>query len=200
MKVDLHCHSRYSWDSFLEPKLMIKRAKEIGIDGICFTEHYSFNASCPVDNIETPDGFYIFRGVEISTAKGDILAYGVKDDSWNIWGKDRDLDPYEVIKNVHKAGGICVAAHPFRGPESLEDKIFELNEIDAVEISNGCNDEEANQKAANASSIMNLPEIGGSDAHKYEIIGKAYTVFEKDVKNIEELVAEIKAKRCKAKG
>jgi len=39
MKIDLHCHSKYSQDNYLEPEEVIEQAIKMNLDGVCFTEH-----------------------------------------------------------------------------------------------------------------------------------------------------------------
>ena len=41
MKVDLHIHSKYSWDSETEIITYIKKAEEIGFGAICVADHNS---------------------------------------------------------------------------------------------------------------------------------------------------------------
>jgi predicted metal-dependent phosphoesterase TrpH len=84
MIIDLHCHTKYSYDCYLEPLDLIKRARELKLDGICITEHYSYALSRYAANIGQSENFLILRGLEISTNMGHLLIYGVKDDSWNI--------------------------------------------------------------------------------------------------------------------
>ena len=67
MKIDLHCHSKYSHDNYLDPREVIAEALAKDLDGVCFTEHYFFEASKPVENLEVPDGFYVFGNVWINT-------------------------------------------------------------------------------------------------------------------------------------
>ncbi|MBE9541532.1 MAG: PHP domain-containing protein, partial [Proteobacteria bacterium] len=78
MRIDLHCHTKYSYDCYLEPVDLIKRAKELNLGGICITEHNSFTLSRHVTNTDKADGFLILRGLEISTNMGHLLVYGVK--------------------------------------------------------------------------------------------------------------------------
>lgn len=47
---DTHLHSSFSADSTAEPRAQIERAIELGLDGICFTDH------CDYDYPENPDG------------------------------------------------------------------------------------------------------------------------------------------------
>jgi hypothetical protein len=196
MKIDLHCHSKYSLDTYFEPETLIEQAIKMNLDGVCFTEHYSVKASWPVEKIKVPKGFYIFRGIEISTGSGHLLAYGLKDDSWNIWSRNNYLNVIDIIKSVHDQGGICVPAHPFRGWESLGEEVFRINGFDAIETHNGRNVEEENQKAIQAARQKRLPSIGGSDCHHTEEVGKAFTVFNNPVHTIDELIEEIKKGNC----
>ena len=43
-KIDLHVHSKNSGDNNADPEESIERAIEQGLDGIAFTEHYSFGS------------------------------------------------------------------------------------------------------------------------------------------------------------
>ena len=158
MRIDLHCHSKYSHDNYFEPRLLIREAIEKKLDGVCFTEHYSFDASLPVEQITVPDGFYVFRGVEISTNMGHLLVYGLEDDTWNVWSRDNYLDCMEVMERVFALGGICIPAHPFRGQDSFGDKISDIYGWNAIETHNGLNTYEANRKAINWNGSVAIPQ------------------------------------------
>jgi predicted metal-dependent phosphoesterase TrpH len=196
MKIDLHCHTKYSLDNDMEPEELIEQALRMGLDGICITEHFSVQASLPVEAVPVPDGFFVFRGVEISTDTGHLLAYGIRDDSWNIWNENLNLNVRDVIEQIHRLGGICAASHPFRGLDSFGAMALELNGLDAIETHNGRNTIEMNSQAMSCARIRNLPSIGGSDCHRKEHIGRVFTVFSNPVKTIADLVAEIQKGNC----
>jgi predicted metal-dependent phosphoesterase TrpH len=197
MKIDLHCHTKYSCDNDLEPSDLIEQAVCMGLDGICITEHFSVEASRPVEDIAVPDGFLVFRGVEISTDIGHLLAFGLKSDSWNIWNADLYLDAREVIDRIHGLGGICAPSHPFRGWDSFGAMVLEIEGLDAVETHNGGNTLEMNVQAMSCARMRNLPSIGGSDSHRKEQIGRAYTVFSNPIQTMDDLVSEIKKGNCR---
>jgi predicted metal-dependent phosphoesterase TrpH len=197
MILDLHCHSKYSRDNHLEPEDLIERSIKLGLDGICLTEHYSFESSWPVTRLKIPDGFLLLRGVEVSTDCGHLLVYGVQDDSWNQWGNDRHLPLTKVVETVHRHGGICVPAHPFRGWESLGEKVFTLDGFDAIETHNGNNAPHQNLQAILASRKLGLPSIGGSDCHHLDRVGIAYTEFSATIADMADLVREVKAGNCR---
>ena len=197
MRIDLHCHSKYSADNFLEPEELIEQAIKRNLDGVCLTEHHSMIPLWPLERIRIPEGFYVFRGVEISTDHGHLLVYGLKDDSWNIWSSHTYLNASQVIENVHRLGGICVPAHPFRGWDSFGENVFKIDGIDAIETHNGLDLENMNQKAIHVARLRNLPSIGGSDCHQKAQVGRAFTEFKNSVHTIDELIEEIKKGNCK---
>jgi predicted metal-dependent phosphoesterase TrpH len=199
MLIDLHCHSKYSFDNHLDPEALIRRAMEMGLDGVCFTEHHSMNASGPIRRIKAPRGFVILRGVEISTDLGHLLVYGVKDDAWNRWGRSNCLNLSKVVQSVHLLGGICVPAHPFRGWESLGERVYSLPDFDALETCNGANSSQLNDLAALAAIKLGLPSIGGSDCHSVEQVGRAFTLFGKKIRGMTDLIREIKAGNCEGR-
>jgi len=105
MKIDLHIHSKYSYDSYLEPKTIIKIAKKRNLDGVAITDHSSLKGSKEAKKIA--DDFLIIESSEIKTSTGEILAYGIQE----------EIKPkqsiYETIDKIHEQDGIAVAPHPF---------------------------------------------------------------------------------------
>jgi predicted metal-dependent phosphoesterase TrpH len=199
MWIDTHCHTKYSYDNWLEPLALIRRAKELGLDGVVITEHYSYEESAPAEKIARDEGILLLRGVEISTDKGHLLAYGIEDDSWNIWGRDNWLSLPAVIERILDLGGICVPAHPFRemGACSLLEDLLDLVGIAAVETHNGNNQEADNDLAIKAAEHMALPSLGGSDCHKVAAVGKCATEFLQPVTDMASFMQAIRAGACR---
>jgi predicted metal-dependent phosphoesterase TrpH len=198
MWIDTHCHTRYSNDNWLEPVELIRRARALGLDAICVTEHDSVDASAVAARVARQEGFVVLRGVEISTDHGHLLAYGVQDDSWNVWGRDHYLPLQAVIERINSLGGICVPAHPYRniGAASFLERLLDVQGIAAVETHNGSNSEDDNELALAAADIMQLPGLGGSDCHKVEAVGRCATWFEHPVADIGGFVAAVRARLC----
>lgn len=198
MWIDCHCHTKYSYDNWLEPVDLIRRAKALGLDGVCITEHYSYEASRPVEQVARDEGFLVLRGVEIATDRGHMLAYGMQDDGWNIWGRDNYLPMNEVIEHINSIGGICVPAHPFRevGVASLLHGLLDLTGIAAVETHNGGNLDSDNDLAISAARHMALPALGGSDCHKTIAVGRCATKFSQTVTDMASFIAAVRAGAC----
>ena len=167
MWIDCHCHTKHSYDNWLEPLDLIRRAKAIGLDGVVITEHHSYEASAPVEAIGRDEGLLVLRGVEISTDQGHLLAYGIEDDSWNTWGRDTWLPLDGVIERILGLGGICVPAHPYRefGVCSLLDGLLDLQGIAAVETHNGGNIDSDNDLAVTATRHMALRGLAALIEH-----------------------------------
>lgn len=174
-RIDLHVHSKFSGDSNSEPEEIIERAIEIGLDGIAFTEHYSYEVSEPVEALrEKYKGeILILRGVEFSTKEGHCLVFG--------FNTDRYLQKYapalEVLRLVQSAGGVIIPSHPFRGVNSMANEIRNLKGLFAIEGYNGYNMHPYNMKAIELAEELGLSFTGGSDAHEPHEVGQCYTEF-----------------------
>jgi predicted metal-dependent phosphoesterase TrpH len=174
-KIDLHVHSKYSGDTDSEPEESVIRAVELGLSGIAFTEHYSFEASEPVEALKDKyrDAIMIFRGVEFSADEGHCLIFGAN--------TDRLLRPHtpieEVLKVVTKAGGVVIPSHPYRRGNSLGEMVRTLRGLCAIEGHNGANLSAFNEKALQTAQDLGIPFTGGSDAHEPGEVGSCFTEF-----------------------
>jgi len=174
-RIDLHVHSKYSGDTDAEPEEEINQAVGLKLQGIVFTEHYSYSASEHAEGLKEKyrDSILVLRGVEFSTAEGHCLVFGVDTDKLSIkYAPAKDL-----VRIVTLHGGVVVPSHPYRGGNSLGDGIRDLAGISAVEGYNGCNMHAFNVRAIEAARALGLPYTGGSDAHEANEIGSCYTEF-----------------------
>jgi len=150
-----------------------------GLHGLAFTEHYSYDASDFADGLrEKYKGkIMIFRGVEFSSADGHCLVFGVNTD--RLFIKNASME--EVIRVVNEKGGVVIPSHPFRGSNSVGEKIMQLKGICALEGHNGYSHYSQNAKAVKAAEELGLPFTGGSDAHEAKETGACYTAFSSEV-------------------
>jgi hypothetical protein len=156
------------------------------IGGLCITDHWHIR---PIKRLYLPER-KLFFGVEVSSDLGDILAYGI-----NML-PSRNLTPRQIIDFIHRQGGIAVCAHPFSNRHSaFGDKLYNYS-FDAIEI-NGAIGNQANKMAKEAARSLNLPIIGGSDAHSKKQLNTIATKFNKEIDSISDIIREIKNKNCK---
>ncbi len=178
-KIDLHVHSKYSGDTDSEPEETIIRAIESNLDGIAFTEHYSYEASEPVEKLREKyeNKIMIFRGVEFSAAEGHCLVFGVNTDSLSI----KNASVEDVILLVNEKGGAVIPSHPYRGGNSIGERIEHLEGLCAIEGHNGYSHYSQNVKAVRTAEELKMPYTGGSDAHVPKEVGACYTEFYNEV-------------------
>jgi hypothetical protein len=203
MHIDLHIHTApLSACSYIDPVELVQAAGRMKLDGICLTEHQVLWDPVEVDRLSREAGIKIFRGNEFTTNQGDVLVFGFYEDIKEL------MIIQELREAVKKAGGFMIAAHPFRGfktfgigqlqmtvEQAAKRKVFEF--VDAVEIGNGKLSQEENDMARKVAEKLSLPGTGGSDAHRVDEIATWVTVFEKDIQDENQLVAELHAGRFK---
>ena len=189
MIIDMHIHEQtYSFDSFMKLTDIVHRSKEIGLDGICITDHDSNHLKEYAKEISLAMDFPIFVGAEILTFEGDALAFGVD------LLPERKMYVHELIEYVHNQGGVVISAHPYRkNNRGMEDKIKTTKNLDGIEGLNGSTPVDLNLKAYDAALLQNIPVFGGSDAHRLERVGKYATKFPRKIQTMEELVGAIKS-------
>ncbi|MCK4717174.1 MAG: PHP domain-containing protein, partial [Thermoplasmata archaeon] len=71
-KADLHLHSKYSFDSFMEPRKILKLAKKRGLDLISITDHNSLRGSLDAKRYRKEFDIEVWLGEEVYSDMGDI--------------------------------------------------------------------------------------------------------------------------------
>jgi hypothetical protein len=142
----------------------------------------------------------IIDGEEITTRNGHYTALGLPAGTWIDWRyRAADGALARFVRDIHRAGGLAVAAHPLEpcvgcgwkfgytalDPGARTSGRREETAMDAVEVWNGpwSADDEAvvagwdNLLVAGARTGTWLPAVGGSDAHREpEVIGLPHNV------------------------
>ncbi|MEG2353578.1 MAG: PHP domain-containing protein [Clostridium sp.] len=193
MIVDLHLHENtFSSDSKMCLKDIVNNAKGKGIDAICITDHDSMGLREFAESYSKEIGFPIFVGVEYFSLQGDITAFGI--DSF----PSERISAQEFINFVRAQGGICFACHPFRNNNrGLGENLKTVKGLTGIEVLNGSTSMEANRKALEYCTELELMPIGASDAHWMEQIGKYATWIPDTVATLEDFVTTIKKGVCK---
>lgn len=202
MRVDLHVHtSPRSPCSSIDPVQLCEKAQDLGLDGICLTEHGLMWSQEEVKELERiSGGVRIFRGMEVTTNQGDVLVFGLSKDIRNV------IPIEELRKEVLEAGGFMAAAHPFRGfllfgvtqlqmsvEQASRRSLFQY--VDGLEIGNCKVTEPENEMARQVAQKLGLTGVAGSDAHRLEELGKWVTVFQKQIEDESELLQELRLGR-----
>ena len=175
----------------MKPIKILKIAKKRKLNGIAITDHNTIKGGLEANSLNKDKNFEVIIGAEIKTKVGEILGYYLKKEI-------KSRDPKQVIKEIHKQGGIAVIAHPFghgiiRKCAGIDIKY--LKGLNGVETHNARNMFHwENFYAELAAAKYKLAKTGGSDAHSYNEIGRGYTLFNGNLKSA------IKKKKTHADG
>ncbi len=187
--IDMHIHLKYRSSCSNLSMYDLYCNLSVSFNAVCITDHWKL---APLKYNPYQD-LKIFYGAEISCKLGDILAYGIK----YILPKKKNYDAENVIEFIHKQGGIAVCAHPYTNRhEGFGDYVYEY-EFEGIEI-NGSLDEKYHRLAEKAANSMDIPTLGGSDAHSIRQLNTFGTKFEKPINSIKDIVDAVKNKECKA--
>jgi predicted metal-dependent phosphoesterase TrpH len=201
MRVDLHIHTRpKSPCSVIDPSALLEEARRAGLDGVCLTEHQNRWSAGEVEELMQAGGIQVFQGNEITTNQGDILVFGYDREVRGV------VPIQDLRKEVEAAGGLMIAAHPFRGfllfgisqlqldlEQACKRSVFQ--HVDGLEIHNCKVTDPENDMARRVAERLGLLGVAGSDAHRLDEVGKCVTIFEREVRTEQELIEEIRAGR-----
>jgi predicted metal-dependent phosphoesterase TrpH len=186
---DFHIHSKFSYDSLLSPKRIVRIAEKRGLDGIAITDHDTIRGALEASKFN--NSIYVIIGSEIKTEIGDIIGLFLNEE---ITSKYFD----EVVKEIKSQDGLVVLPHPYKKIKNVSNEL--LSKVDLIEVLNGRLSPELNYKAQILARNNDIPIIGGSDAHISTSIGSVKTIFNsekhviQDVEDIKQLLLKGNAK------
>jgi len=149
--IDLHAHSSgISTCCKCDFREGIDRAKSAGLDGFVLTNHYTksyvekknyralaeeyLREYAAAKEYGDSVDFRVFFGIEVTAELYEgvhLLVYGIPPEFLSEHPQLCNDSQQELYREVHRAGGILVQAHPYRGKPRLMD----LEDLDGVEIS-----------------------------------------------------------------
>jgi hypothetical protein len=198
MKFDLHIHTRrHSPDSVIDPFALLRRARQVGLDGIVITEHDWLWTEPELRELRAAEpGLVILSGIEVSAREGHFLTYGVK----NPFAVPRGIPVRDLCHEVHRQGGVVVAAHPFRWGQPFDDILREEQPaLDGLELMSNNMDDDLRRRAAAVQQHRELAGLGCSDAHAEDVVGVCYTEFDAVINGMSDLVRAIRERQTTAR-
>ena len=170
LRVDLHSHTRLSFDCLCDPAEVLRVAEARGIDRLAITDHNQIDSALALHDM---DPERIIVGEEVKTREGyDVIGLFL-----------RELIPKrtparETCERIREQGGVVYIPHPFdttrsgAGAAHLEG-IAEL--IDVVEVHNSrCLLPSLNASALRWADAHGKLRGAGSDAHTLAEIGSGF--------------------------
>jgi len=187
--VDLHCHTRASFDSLSSQEDVVRAAAARGLTHLAITDHDRIDGALRARDL-APSGLTIIVGEEVKSADGDLICLFL----------DRPVPPglsaAETIAAVREQGGLVGIPHPFdrfRNSILREAHLASLaSQVDWVEIHNarvvGAG---GNEKAALFAREHALPGVAVSDAHSVLEVAVSYVALSGDPSTPEGLLAAL---------
>ena len=178
-RADTHMHTNLG-DGMASPARLIEEATRKGLQVIAITDHDHVEGAKRVAELVAQQKrmLHVITGVEVSTRQGHLLGLFVSKAPQALKSVEASI---EAIK---EQGGLVIIPHPLGRlvPSLSRAKIDDLLNkgfpIDGIEI---YNPSPANASMRSTVRLANaqwrLAEMGGSDAHFWQHIGAAYTLF-----------------------
>ena len=178
-RADIHMHTNLG-DGWASPARVIQEATCRRLTLIAVTDHDHLEGAKRVEELlaEQNNSLQLITGVEVSTRQGHLLGLFVK----KAPKPGRPVE--ESIDAIKEQGGLVIVPHPLGRlvPSLSRKKIDALlakgYALDGIEVYNPT-PANASMRATvrSANQEWHLAETGGSDAHFWQHIGAAYTLF-----------------------
>lgn len=193
IRVDLHSHTRYSFDSSMPPEVLVDRCVRRGIGALAVTEHNNIDGALAVQKIAP---FKVIVAEEIKTAQGEIIGLFLKE------AVPRGLTPQETVARIKSQGGLVAVPHPFdrfRSGSVIKQRALELivGDIDILEAFNCRTTLLRDSERAEAFGRAHNLALGvGSDSHTPLEPGGGYVEMDDfDIRSPQEFLAKLREGR-----
>ncbi len=175
--IDLHCHTRASFDCLSDPADVVRLAAERGLTHIAITDHDRIDGALEA-RAAAPAGLSVIVGEEVKTRDGDLICVFL----------ERAIPPglsaVETIGEARAQGGLIGIPHPFdsfRGSLSKSGGLGEIAPlVDWIEGHNARLVGRGNEQAVAFAQAHERPIVAVSDAHSLIEVGVAYTALDGD--------------------
>jgi len=165
---------------------MITEAAKLGFDFIAITDH----EICPENQklCANEKRILCIPSQEVSTDNGHILAINIFDEISD------DLSIENTINEIHKQGGIAIAAHPLRKGDIIDESKLKL--FDAIECNHPDYDEKEIVESKELIKKYNLKCTYDSDAHSKENLNNLYDTCYMPKLDVNNIKIAIKEGKC----
>ncbi|HEV2415581.1 MAG TPA: CehA/McbA family metallohydrolase [Candidatus Dormibacteraeota bacterium] len=179
-RADLHMHTTFS-DGWPSPRELVDHVRATGLDLIAVTDHDTIEGAMrAADYAASRSRVEVVVGEEVSSRDGHIVGLFL----------ERRIRPgmsaAATVNAIHDQGGLAIAVHPFwrtqrrtrGGPVHGVGWLAAELDFDAIEVENATPGFYFfNQLARRLNLGLGRAEVGGSDAHIVDAVGRAYTKF-----------------------
>lgn len=170
IRVDMHTHTRRSFDCLTDPAAYLRAVRGRGIDRVFLTDHNAIDAAQRLHR-EAPDTVLV--GEEVKTREGfDLIGLFLTE------LVPRGTPAREAAERIRAQGGVVYLPHPFDRARSGAGPLHAaslLDLIDVVEVHNArCFRDRTNQEALRWAREHRKLAGAGSDAHTIAELGNGF--------------------------
>ncbi len=161
-KISFHIHTKYSFDSNLEPSFIVEHLYKNGFQIAVITDHNSIQGALEAQqyaNKKYKDKFEVIIGEEVQSDKGDIIGFPVKEEV-------KPGDYKRVIEELKSQNAKLCLPHPYKSHDLFlihQDEF--ISQFDFIEIFNARLSDNMNLFAEQLMRKFDKPGIIGTDAH-----------------------------------
>ena len=186
LKIDMHMHSRDSFDCRSDPAELLKEAKRKGIGRIAITDHNRLGISLEMAK-DFPEE--IIPGEEVKTSEGvDLIGLYLSEEI------PKGTSLRKTCSIIKEQGGISYLPHPYaRGKGGSGRYAKEMGKlVDIVEVFNSrLHPVTLNSLAEELADSCSKLRGAGSDAHTVGEVGRAYVEVERHSNDPKSLLAAL---------
>lgn len=181
-RADLHMHTNAS-DGWPTPvQLVDHAARRAGLDVIAVTDHDTIQGALrAAEYAARRSKLQVIVGEEVSSRDGHIIGLFLEE------AIKPGLSAAATVHAIHEQGGIAIAAHPFWRTQRLVRSGNPVHgvgwlaaelDFDAIEVENATPGFYVfNRLARRLNMGLGAAELGCSDAHIVDAVGRAFTNF-----------------------
>lgn len=164
--LDLHTHTRGSWDCLSDPEALLERALEVGLDRVAITDHDRLGVALEMAE-RHPER--VIPGEEVRTAEGiDVIGLYLSREI------PRGTPARQVCDRIREQGGIVYLPHPFAAGKGASGRFAQelASYVDVVEVFNArLRSRRRNRLALELARDHSKLQGAGSDAHTLGEVG-----------------------------
>jgi hypothetical protein len=199
-KADLHIHTKASDGTFTPYEMLEYVSKNTDIAVLAVTDHDEIDGALEAAALADQfPGVDVIPGVEVSTIDGHLIGLWVKEAFPVLRSAEWTID------GIREQGGIVIVPHPMSWltlsfwPFSFKRLERKGYWFDAIEVMNASlAGKMSYPKALAIQRKLGIAQVGGSDSHILEGIGKSHTLF--PGKTADDLREAIRQKSTLARG
>jgi predicted metal-dependent phosphoesterase TrpH len=183
MKLDLHNHSKGSWDCLSDPEALLAAARAKGIDRLGITDHNRLGVALDMF-AKYPDA--VIPGEEVKTREGiDLIGLYIENEI------PKGTPAHEVCERIREDGGVVYLPHPYAPGKGGGGRFAEslAPSVDIIEVFNArLHPARWNKPAEDLALSHGKARGAGSDAHTLMEVGGAWVEVPRHPNNAQALL------------